>query len=213
MVNANYTDITILLDKSSSMQGAESVTIEGINEFVKSQTKVEGKCRVSLALFDSPGNLNVVHDAVPISELPQLNSDVYVADGWSTAYFDALGQTIKKTGERFANMPESERPGKVLFVVMTDGHENDSREFTRGMLSRILERQENTYDWDFVFLGASFDAVSEYGTLLSKEGRSANYDKGDTVFAFNNLSKNVTSYRGASLQAKNAVDLSAGVGE
>ena len=56
-------------------------------------------------------------------------------------------------------MPEPERPGKVLFVVLTDGEENSSRRYSQMMIADRIEHQRKKYGWEFVFLGANQDAI------------------------------------------------------
>ena len=210
MVQENYTDITFVLDRSGSMSGCVADTIGGFNSFIKKQRDVVGKCRINTYVFDN--NYNQVHENVPIQELGELTDKEYNIGGM-TAYYDALGRAIDDAGARFAKLAESKRPGRVLFVVITDGHENASKEYSRATVAAKIKTQETSYDWDFVFLGADFDAVSEYGSLVGKAGRSVNYSKGHTTQAFNQLCSNVTSYRGTKTSAKNAVDLTANVGD
>lgn len=59
----------------------------------------------------------------------------------STALVDAVGRAINETGERLAKMPEAERLGLVVFVVMADGLENSSREFTKSQIEQMIEHQ------------------------------------------------------------------------
>lgn len=210
MTNENYCDITFILDRSGSMAGCVDDTIGGFNSFIKDQRKIEGKCRVNTYVFDS--QYQQIHENVPIAELGELTQKEYNIGGL-TAYFDALGRAINDAGSRFAKLEESERPGRVLFVVITDGAENSSKEYNRDQIAEMIKKQEGTYDWDFVFLGADFDVVTTYGNMVSKTGRSANYSKGMTGQSLHALSQNVTSYRGASLNGKNAVDLTANVGD
>ncbi len=209
MVNENYTDITFVLDKSASMSDCVSDTIGGFNKFMKKQKGGKGKCRITTYLFDKPGSLKKLHNDVPITEIPQLTAEQYVADGWSTAYLDALGKTIDETGYRLVKMDEKDRPGKVLFVVLTDGLENASIELNREQVAKKLDIQENNYDWDFVFLGANFDAVGAYGGMLKKTGRSFNYSKDETGVMFEGLSHATSGLRCASLLTKNKVNFAA----
>jgi hypothetical protein len=87
-----------------------------------------------------------------------------------TALFDALGTIIQKTGERLARIPESERPARVVFVIITDGAENSSREYTSNQIKEIIQHQSEAYNWQFVYLGAnqdSFASASQIGILAS----------------------------------------------
>ena len=210
MTNENYCDITFILDKSGSMARCVDDTIGGFNSFIKDQRKIDGKCVVNTYVFDS--SYQQIHKNVPIAELDELTSKEYVAGGM-TAYFDALGRAIDDAGVRFIGLEESERPGRVLFVVITDGAENSSQEYNRDQVAKMIKTQESDYDWDFVFLGADFDAVKSYGNMLGKAGRSANYGKGYTKKTLRSLSQNVSAYRGTSLSGKNAINLTDGIGD
>ena len=82
-----------------------------------------------------------------------------------TALLDAVGQAINQTSERLANLDEKDRPGLVIIVVMTDGLENSSREFSKSQVKEMIEHKRNEYQWHFIFLGANQDAFAEAGEL------------------------------------------------
>ena len=93
-----------------------------------------------------------------------------------TALLDAIGRFITEVGAGLAVMPEEERPGEVTVLVLTDGHENASAEWTVDAVRKLIAQQEAVYGWDFVFLGANMDAV-EVGTDLGfAPGKSLTYD-------------------------------------
>lgn len=76
-----------------------------------------------------------------------------------TALLDALGRFVTEVGADLAALPEVERPGEVTVLVMTDGHENDSKEWTVEKVRELIARQESVYQWDLVFLGANMATV------------------------------------------------------
>ena len=76
-----------------------------------------------------------------------------------------MGRFITDVGVELAARPEQDRPGKVIIVVITDGLENASREWTRDGVRRLVRQQREDYAWEFVFLGVNFDAVAEAGRL------------------------------------------------
>ena len=82
-----------------------------------------------------------------------------------TALNDAVCQAIDEIGAEFAALPESERPGQVLFAILTDGEENASRRFTQADVKERVERQTNVYSWNFVFLAANIDAFATGASL------------------------------------------------
>jgi len=209
-MNENYTDITLILDRSGSMHGVETDTIGGVNAFLDEQRKVDGKCNITTVLFDD--RYEFLYQALDLKEVPELTSEQYFVRG-GTALFDALGRAISEAGARFRDLRESDKPGRVLFVILTDGFENASKEFPQAKIAEMIKLQEETYDWDFIFLGADFDAILSYGGFLSKAGRSGNFNKAQIFNAVQAVGINTRQYRNTSTSLKNTVNLSAGVGD
>jgi hypothetical protein len=156
MPNPNFTDITIVLDRSGSMEVIADDTVGGFNQFLEDQKKIPGKALLTLVQFDH--EYEFVHRALPIGSVPRLTRKTYVPRG-STALLDAIGRAINETGQRLSAQPEPERPGIVVLVILTDGLENASREFRRDAIFEMITRQRETYSWQFVFLGANQDAI------------------------------------------------------
>ncbi len=164
----NLTEMVFVLDRSGSMSGLAADTIGGFNELIEKQKKIEGDAYVTTVLFDH--EYEVLHDHVALEEVAPLTDKEYFARG-STALLDAVGRTIDAVGARLAAAPEEERPAHVVFVITTDGMENSSREYTAKRVRGMIEHQQQKYSWQFVFLGANMDAVSEARNL----GISAKY--------------------------------------
>ena len=164
----NSTEMVFVLDRSGSMSGLAADTIGGFNELIEKQKKIEGDAYVTTVLFDH--EYEVLHDHVALGEVAPLTDKEYFARG-STALLDAVGRTINAVGARLAATPEEERPAHVVFVITTDGMENASREYTAKQVREMVEHQQQKYSWQFVFLGANMDAVSEARNL----GISAKY--------------------------------------
>lgn len=164
----NLTEMVFVLDRSGSMSGLAADTIGGFNELIEKQKKIEGDAYVTTVLFDH--EYEVLHDHVALKDVAPLTDKEYFARG-STALLDAVGRTINAVGARLAAAPEEERPEHVVFVITTDGMENASREYTAKQVREMVEHQQQKYSWQFVFLGANMDAVSEARNL----GISAKY--------------------------------------
>ena len=164
----NLTEMVFVLDRSGSMSGLAADTIGGFNELIEKQKKIEGDAYVTTVLFDH--EYEVLHDHVALEEVAPLTDKEYFARG-STALLDAVGRTIDSVGARLAATAEDERPEHVVFVITTDGRENSSREYTAKRVRGMIEHQQQKYSWQFVFLGANMDAVSEARNL----GISAKY--------------------------------------
>ena len=168
----NLTEMVFVLDRSGSMRSLTADTIGGFNELIEKQKKIEGDAYVTTVLFDH--EYEALHDHVALGEVAPLTDKEYFARG-STALLDAVGRTINAVGARLAATPEEERPEHVVFVITTDGMENASREYTAKQVREMVEHQQQKYSWQFVFLGANMDAVSEAGKLGISASHAANF--------------------------------------
>jgi hypothetical protein len=169
MTNPRQALIAVLLDRSGSMESIKADTEGGFNAFIAEQRKQEGQVEVTLAQFDT--EYEVVYANRPADDVPRL--DLQPRGG--TALYDSLGRLVTDVGATLAATPEHDRPGKVIIVVLTDGHENSSTEWTHDAVSAVIRRQERDYSWDFVFLGANMDAVAIGQQLGFAPDRSLTY--------------------------------------
>lgn len=178
-MRSDLTDITLVVDRSGSMQSIREDAEGGINSFIERQKLEPGAALLTLVQFDT--EYEFVHSGVPIQ---QVTKYTLVPRG-STALLDAMGRAINETGARLAQMPEADRPGLVLFVVVTDGLENSSREFTRERIKQMIEHQQNVYSWQFNYLAANQDAFAEAGNVGIAACGAANWkmDKAEAMYA------------------------------
>ncbi len=165
------TELVFILDKSGSMGGLESDTIGGYNAMLNKQKAVEGECRITTVLFDDEYEL--LHDRLDLRAVAPITDKEYQVRG-STALLDAMGKTINKIVNVQKQSSEEYRAEKVMFVIITDGMENASREFTYGKLKKMVECQKEE-GWEFVFLGANIDAAETAGRFGINRDRAQNY--------------------------------------
>lgn len=159
----NRTELIFVLDRSGSMEHLTIETIGGFNSLIEKQKEeAKGEVFVTTVLFDDKYEL--LHDHKPLNEIQRLTKHDYYARG-CTALLDAVGRTIDNVGERLSATDEAERPGKILFVITTDGDENASRDYTKRKVKEMITLQQDTYNWKFLFLGADIDAVGEADSL------------------------------------------------
>jgi len=166
-MDQNLTEIVFILDRSGSMGGLENDTIGGFNGFVKKQVKA-GQTSLTTVLFDD--KYEILHNGVDAGNVT-LTDREYFTRG-STALLDAVGKTINDVGKRLYETAEESRPGKVIFVITTDGLENASREFSYDEVKRMITHQTEKYDWEFVFMGANIDVAKEGDKLGIKTDQS-----------------------------------------
>jgi hypothetical protein len=190
----NKTDITIILDRSGSMESVKQDTIGGFNNFLSEQQKVEGEASLSLVQFDD--QYEVVYEDKDIHSADRLTERTFQPRG-STALFDAIGRTVNAVGQRLAALPEAMRPDKVLLVIMTDGFENASHEFTAPKISEMINHQRNVYKWEFMFIGANQDAVLSAREIGIPAAASLTYAANEegTQIAYSLIASKVKNYR------------------
>lgn len=191
------TEIVFILDKSGSMSGLESDTIGGFNSMLKKQQKEEGIATVSTVLFDN--HYDLIHDRFDINTVKPLTDKEYFVEG-TTALMDAIGKTINKIVRVQKHQTDDNKADKVLFVIITDGMENASREFTAQQIRSMIKKEQDQYGWEFIFLGANIDAVETARNYGIREDRAVNYhaDSKGTEVNYDSVSKAISELRACS---------------
>ena len=203
-----YTHVSILIDRSGSMQSIKKDVIGGFNQLLEDQKKEDGELTLSLTQFDDNfGSLcfENTNDFAPLNEVKKLDESNYVPRG-STPLNDALAKLINETGIRFAKMSESQRPEKVMMVIMTDGEENCSKEHTKDSVKKLIEHQEQKYGWKFIYIGANQDSFAESSTRGMNAGMNFDANKIGTKSAFYAASNVLRKSRKADLQSYATMD-------
>ena len=168
----NYTHIVTVFDRSGSMAGIVNDAVGGYNAFMEEQKKVEGEATASLYKFDT--EYDTVFENKNLQDFEPITvEDVQPRGG--TALLDAIGRTIVWTGEYLRSLDEDQRPDKVFVVVQTDGEENSSKEFRAQEIKEMIKEQEEVYNWEFVFMGASKESIEQAASFGFKTGSSIQY--------------------------------------
>ena len=190
----NLTEIVFILDRSGSMAGLEGDTIGGFNSMIEKQKREPGEALVSTVLFDN--ETEEIHDRVDIKKIERLTDGEYYVRG-CTALLDAVGGAIHHIGNVHKYAREEDRPEKTLFVIATDGMENASRKYSYDRVKMMIQRQQEKYGWEFIFLGANIDAAKEAARFGISEDHAANYhaDSVGTAVIYEAMSEVVCSVR------------------
>jgi uncharacterized protein YegL len=188
------TELVFILDKSGSMSGLESDTIGGYNSMLAKQQAVEGECRITTVLFDHTYEL--LHDRADLRAVRPITAEEYFVGG-STALLDAIGRTIHKISSAQKHTAADYRAETVLFVIITDGYENASREYSAERVKQLIEHQKARYGWEFIFLGANIDAVETAGRFGIAADRAQNFhsDSDGVELNFRVMSDTIATFR------------------
>lgn len=187
-MNENFTAIAIVVDRSGSVVNMKNEMENSINNLVKEQAKLPGELMIHLVQFDNE------YDVVYSRRGKRFPKYVLEPRGM-TALQDAIGRTIASFGEILADLTEDQRPGKVLFVVVTDGLENSSVEYTSSYVAEMIKRQKEVYNWEFIYLGANQDAILTGGKYGFDKGNSLTYNTASVDSAFKVVSGLAINYR------------------
>lgn len=154
MTNKDYTAVVLVVDRSGSMAGIAKSVQGTLEEFVSAQLAEPGRLTIDTVFFDT----EVEHRATFVDPAKD-KLDLELRPRGMTALFDAVGSKIDSFGDALGKLPEAERPGKVIFVIATDGAENSSTDYNQQKIAELIKHQREVYAWDFTFIGANQDAV------------------------------------------------------
>lgn len=182
--------VSVVLDRSGSMESCRDKTIEGYNEYLNAlRTDKESEYSITLIQFDHGAkgcDLTICYVDKPLADVPELTKETYVPRG-STPLYDAIGECCRRV----------EAKGRaVINVIITDGHENASQEFTIDTVKALVKQKESEGQ-TFVFLGANIDAFAVGSSFGAQAMNVSNYTPSQTVAAFTNTAHS-TMMRAAS---------------
>ena len=185
MTNPNYTHLTLVVDRSGSMQSVCDDAQGGIKTLLDEQFAEPGKLTVTMVQFDNE-----------FEDVARMATDAFeytLRPRGGTALLDSVGREITRTGEDLAALPEAERPGKVIFAVVTDGQENSSHEFTIETVRSAINRQRISFGWQFQFIGAG-EAAWQAEELNMNMSRMNSTGKGQRG-AYKTLNDSMKTFR------------------
>lgn len=149
------THVIMVLDKSGSMASIRKETIDHFNEQVDKIRKIAKDQDVSISLINFNEELQEKFWDVPLKQLKKLTLEDYLPSGM-TALYDAIGLTALKGEKQFMDLKDENTA--VLFVVLTDGYENSSKEFTSKWPTQLTSKLKST--WPQPSAWPSFPATS-----------------------------------------------------
>lgn len=155
--------VALLLDRSGSMSTDKIETINAVNSYVNGLKK-KFRGRFTLTQFDSE-SVDIVWDNLKIKDIPELTSMLYQPRGM-TPLLDAIGKTV--------NAFKTKGYDNVIFVIVTDGQENNSREYKLDAIRALLEEKRKS-GWQVSYIGANVDAFSEAAQLGIAAGQAMNF--------------------------------------
>ena len=156
-------DVVFILDRSGSMSNQVDNTISSFNEYLEREKKNKYHTNITTVLFDD--NYSILHDREDIKKVKKLTEKDYYVGG-CTALYDALGNTIHSF--------ENKDTDKVLFIIITDGYENASREYKKDDIKKLIKKHK---DYEFIYIGADIDSYAAGNDIGIRSSNIANFRK------------------------------------
>lgn len=176
MKNKKNLDVVFILDKSGSMSGSEENTISSFNEYLQKEKKNNFSTKITTILFSD--GFYFLHKSKDVKDVEPITYEDYQVGG-CTALYDAVGNGI--------NYIDSNHSDKVLFIIITDGYENASKEFNNDKIRKMI----NDRKYEFIYIGADIDSYAAGSTLGISRKNIANFikDKSGTSLLFEGVSR------------------------
>lgn len=168
----DLTELVFILDMSGSMAHLTDDTVGGFNSVLKEHNDGKGEVLVTTYLFNNESKM--IHDRLPIAEVPPMTCKDYSARG-CTALLDALGQAIEHIVGIHRYARDEDIPEQTIFVITTDGMENASHKFSAEHIKAKIKHEQEKYGWEFIFLAANIDAVETAEAYGIDRSRAVNY--------------------------------------
>lgn len=186
----NFINVVFVIDESGSMTGTESDVIGGFKKVVDEQ-KANSAGTCSISYFKFATGVEKVFIGKDINEVEYLDGK-YDPDGL-TALFDGVGVAIDEVGKWLDSMKEEDKPEKTLVVIMTDGGENNSKDYTSDKVREMIKHQEEKYNWSFIYMGSDLNDARDTRSIGISTRAFAS--KSDYLSNYAMINSVVTSYR------------------
>ena len=175
-----YVEIAFVLDETGSMHDIKEDTIGGFNQWLEEQKQVDiEETRFSLVLFSKVHGermYRMMYEGALIQDVRELDESTYRPRG-TTPLLDAMGMTIDSLGSRLDKMDQDDKPEKVIVVILTDGLENASEEYTLERVKEMVTHQQEKYGWRFIFLGCGIDAFAAGAQMGIRQAMTRRHDR------------------------------------
>jgi ADP-ribosylglycohydrolase len=193
--DATGADIWFLVDRSGSMSSIAEYVVSGFDGFFRRQREVAGEATVTVVQFDNAEPHKVLVDALPVAQVPSI-AGRFEPRGMTPLY-DAIGLLLDRA-ERHGGDDADQ-----LVVILTDGYENASGEWTSTSIHQRIE-QLKARGWTFVFLGANQDSYATGAAMAMSAGNVSNFAPSESGVAatYDGLDRTVREWRGKGRTAR-----------
>lgn len=179
-------NIRLVLDRSGSMSSCRFETVDSINEYINELQKESVEGIITISIFDNR-SIDIPISRVPINKLNKLDYEFLIPRG-GTPLFDAIGAAIHD----LSNFNNTDNEKKVL-VIVTDGYENASQEYTSSAIKKLIE-EKTEEGWLIIYLGADHEAFTQSASMGFEYEKTLHYAKSDSRDAFKSVAYRTHDY-------------------
>lgn len=196
----NFVHVAFVIDESGSMYSSREDVVGGFQKMIDEQKEEkDGTCAISLYRFATTVKKDFI--GKDVNEIEKIN---YEPSGL-TAMNDGIGTAITDIGKWLADMDEKDRPSKNIIVIMTDGAENNSREYDFNSINKMIKHQEEKYSWTFIYMGTDITKTDDVKKLGIKMSRFSS--RGDLTENYSMLGNSTKMFRKATCSSQAAATM------
>jgi uncharacterized protein YegL len=191
-IPVSVTDVIVVLDMSGSMSSMGKEPVQSVNAFIAEQKLDADDDGSTFTLITFSSNSKIVVDHVPIMDAKAIDEDSYNPAG-GTALNDAVCFTIKSA-------LNGERPKNKIMVIITDGDENSSQDYTTDDTRTMVSDCQDNHDWQFIFIGANIDAFASGHNISIERSQCGQFTQdlpGDLLQMCRQTSSNIKEFKRA----------------
>jgi uncharacterized protein YegL len=197
---SSFSEIVVVLDRSGSMRSAKADHEGGLNSFIEDQKKLDGDVKFTLVQFDTTNPFELVYDRCDIKDV----KEVELIPRGGTPLIESVTRTVAHISDRLNK--ETTKPDQVVFMIITDGDENESaREYSKSGLKSLIEEKKDKQKWQFLFLGANIDTFAEAANIGLTKSSAISFNN-NSPKAVSNAYGLLSSKMGTSRRMYKAVD-------
>jgi uncharacterized protein YegL len=171
LAGKDITEIICVVDHSGSMADKVSDAVGGLNTLVSEQAKLPGECLFTYVEFSGRHHTKI--DRTLVQNVAKFTERSYALGG-CTALYDALASTILRIEDRIANTPDKYKPSAVVFVILTDGEENASRNYSSEEVKKLVSKKSEE-GWKFIYLAQDIDAFASGNAMGFDQAKGTHF--------------------------------------
>ncbi len=191
----------LIVDESGSMQGFNPLVKGTYQSIVRAMRNERVEFPELQQYFQawtfSSGEISV-RNTIPIfgihedTHFPELE---YNPKG-GTPLYDAMGRALISLETHIQNTPTLQNEPEISVVIVTDGYENDSQEFTGSQIGKLVSRLQSK-GWKFTYHGTDHDVHEMAAKMAIKNA----YSFSKNARGFENMSASVVRHRHSDKEA------------